>query len=110
MHGTDFNCFRIEECIVRLPFQLRAERQIEVRLYVELGFKSGRLADLVQLLARSKVTITDLEPDRALYHVGMPERSTDVTFLVKTPRQKTEVLRVLSGKGFEVREITGPVR
>jgi (p)ppGpp synthase/HD superfamily hydrolase len=95
---------------VRLPFRIRIERQIEVHIYVELGFKSGRLADLVQLLARSKVTITDLEPDRSLYHVGMPERSTEVTFLVKTASHKVEVLRELSSKGFVIREIGGRIQ
>ena len=59
---------------MRLPFRICVDHQIEVDLYVELGFQSGRLADLVQLLARSHAAITDLEPDRSLYHVGMPER------------------------------------
>jgi (p)ppGpp synthase/HD superfamily hydrolase len=95
---------------MRWPFRICYERQIEVHLHVELGFKSGRLADLVQLLARSKVTITDLEPDRSLYHVGMPERSTEVTFLVKTTGHKAEVLGELSAKGFTIRELSVPFR
>lgn len=95
---------------MRLPFQMRSERQIEVRLHVELGFQSGRLGDLVQLLARSRATITDLEPDRSLYHVGMPERFTLVTFLTKTAQHKAEILKELSANGFEIREITSPVR
>ena len=89
-----------------LPFQIRVRPEMKVHLHVGLGFESGRLADLVQLLARSGATITDLEPDRSLYHVGMPERSTEVTFLVKTSRHKKEILEALSAKGFIVRELS----
>ena len=95
---------------MRLPFRIRTESQIEVHLQVELGFQHGRLADLVQLLARSQATITDLEPDRTLYHVGMPERSTEVSFAVKSAKHKAEILKELSTKGFVVREVTGPMR
>lgn len=89
-----------------LPFRNRVEHLVEVHIHVELGFQSGRLADLVQLLARSRATITDLEPDRSLYHVGMPERFAEVSFLVKAARHKTEILRELSAKGFVVREVS----
>jgi (p)ppGpp synthase/HD superfamily hydrolase len=92
---------------VRLPFRIRTERQIEVHLYVELGFQSGRLADLVQLLAKSDARITDLIPDRSLYHLGMPERSAEVTFLVTSLEHKNGVLRELSTKGFVTRELAG---
>jgi hypothetical protein len=90
---------------VWLPFRIHCVREIEVHLYVDLGFQTGRLADLVQLLARSKVTITDLEPDRSLYHVGMPERSAEVTFLATRARDKNAVLRELSARGFDCREV-----
>jgi hypothetical protein len=89
---------------VRLPFRLRFEHQVEMHLYVELGFGSGRLADLVQLLAHSDVTITDLKTDRSMYHLGMPERSAEVTFLVKSLRHKDKVLGKLAAKGFTFRE------
>jgi (p)ppGpp synthase/HD superfamily hydrolase len=89
-----------------LPFRNRVEQLVEVHIHVELGFQSGRLADLVQLLARSRVTITDLEPDRSLYHVGMPERFAEVSFLVKTARHKAEILRELAANGFVVREVS----
>ena len=95
---------------MRLPFRIRAKRYVEVQLDVEFEFKSGRLADLVQLLARSQAVITDLEPDRSLYHVGMPERSARVVFLAKTARHKVEILEELAGKGFAIRELTGPIR
>jgi (p)ppGpp synthase/HD superfamily hydrolase len=92
---------------VWLPFRIRCVREIEVRLYVELGFQHGRLADLIQLLAESGVSITGLKPDRSLYHVGMPERSTEVTFLVTSVRHKHRVLSELSAKGFAIRELIG---
>ena len=90
---------------MRLPFRIRIERQVTVHLDVELGFESGRLADLVQLLARSGTTITDLLADRSMYHLGMPERSTEVTFLAKNSRHRREILRNLSEHGFRVREL-----
>jgi hypothetical protein len=100
----------IEEFIVRLPFRIRFVRQVEVHLVVELSFQAGRLADLIQLLAQSKVMIVDLKPDRALYHLGMPERSAEVTFLVKSLRHRKAVLRELSVKGFVIRELVGSDR
>jgi hypothetical protein len=87
------------------PLRFRAEQQIEVHLHVGLGFQSGRLADLVQLLARSHAVITDLEPDRSLYHVGMPERFTLVSFLAKTAKHKAKIFAELSARGFDAREV-----
>jgi hypothetical protein len=81
---------------MRLPFRIRIERQVAVHLTVDLGFHYGRLADLVQLLVGSDVTITGLRPDRLLYHVGMPERLTEATFLVTIPRHKAEILARIS--------------
>ncbi len=89
---------------MRLPFRVRVERQVEVLLYVELGFHHGRLADLVQLLAQSDVSITDLKPDRSLYHVGMPERSAEVTFLVASQRHRDRVSGRLAAAEFTFRE------
>jgi hypothetical protein len=100
----------IEELTVRLPFRLRIERQVQVNLYVELGFQSGQLAALVQLLAHSDAVITDLKTDRSMYHLGMPERSAEVMFLVRDRRQKDGVLRELSANGFVVRELTGLIQ
>lgn len=95
---------------MRWPFRTRAERQIEVRLYVKLEFESRRLADLIQLLAKFRVTITELLPDRSLYQFGMPERSAEVVFLAKDASHKAEILRELSTERFEIREITGPIQ
>ncbi len=88
-----------------LPIRFHAQHKIATRLHVDLGFQHGRLADLVQFLAHADVVITDLQPDRSLYHVGMPERSTEVTFLAKTARHKAEVLRELSRNGFSIQEM-----
>ena len=93
-----------------LPFRIRCVREVEVHLAVELGFLHGRLADLIQLLAESGVTITGLKPDRSLYHVGMPERSSEVTFLVTSLRHKNLVLRELSARGFPIRELVGRIQ
>ena len=95
---------------MRLPFRIRIERHIEVRLYVELGFQSGRLADLIQFLAYSGVVITDLKTDPSIYHLGMPERSAEVTFLVTRLRQKNGLLRDLSAKEFVPQELSGSIR
>jgi hypothetical protein len=95
---------------VRLPFRIRIERQLQVSLYVGLGFQHRRLADLVQLLAESDVTITVLNLDRSLYHIGMPERSTEVTFLATNQKQKDRVLGKLAAKGFTFRELAGRVQ
>jgi hypothetical protein len=101
---------RNEELFVRFPFRLRFERQVEVHLYIELGFESGRLADLIQLLAHSNAMITDLKTDRSMYHLGMPERSAEISFLVASLRKKKGVLRELSTKGFIARELTGLIQ
>jgi hypothetical protein len=92
-----------------LPFRFRVERQIAVCLHVDLGFQHGRLADLVQRLAHSDVLITDLKTDRSMYHLGMPERSAEVRFLVKSLRHKESVLEKLADKGFTIwdRTMTG---
>jgi hypothetical protein len=99
-----------EGIIVRLPFRIRVDRQVEVHLYVELGFQSGRLADLIQFLAHSDVKITDLKTDRSMYHLGMPERFAEVTFLVTSLRDKSGIVKELSAKGFVVRESTGLIQ
>jgi hypothetical protein len=90
---------------MRLPFEICMERSIEVHLHVQLGFQSGRLADLVQLLAKSRVLITDLDTDRSLYHLGIPESFAEIAFLVKSRKRKDEVLKELNARGFVVREL-----
>jgi len=89
-----------------LPLRFRSERQVEVRVHAGLGFEHGRLADLVQFLAHSSATITDLQPDRSLYHIGMPERFAEVTFLVKSAKHKAEIMRELAARGFDAREVS----
>ena len=92
-----------------LPFRKQKEHDLEVYLHVELGFQSARLADLVQLLARSKATITDLSSDRSVYIYGMPERWAEIKFLTRSERHKKEILQKLSENGFRVRETAGPI-
>jgi hypothetical protein len=85
-------------------FRIRIDRQVEVHLNVELGFQSGRLADLIQLLAQADVVIIDLKTDRSMYHLGMPERFAEVTFLAMSQRHKGRVLGKLSATGITFRE------
>jgi hypothetical protein len=54
--------------------------------------------------------ITDLEPDRSLYHVGMPERFALVTFSVTSLAHKDRIIEELSRKGFHLREVSGSIR
>jgi hypothetical protein len=87
---------------MRLPFQ-KQDPPITVRLHVDLGFHSGRLADLIQLLARADAILRDLEADRALYHLGMPERFAEVTLLVADAAHKERILKSLTDQGFTAR-------
>jgi hypothetical protein len=92
---------------LRLPFRIQVVRQIEVRLHVELAMQSGRLVDLIQLLAHAGAVIADLKTDRSMDHLAMPERSAEVIFLVSSWRHKNAVLNKLSAKGFTSRELPG---
>jgi hypothetical protein len=89
---------------MQLPFRIQIVRRVEVHLVVALGFESPRLGDLIQLLARSAVMITDLVADRSLYRLGLPERSVQLTLLVKDESHKKRILEKLLVHGFEVRE------
>jgi hypothetical protein len=72
---------------------------------VELGFESGRLADLVQSLAKSDAMIMDLKTDRPFSRFSVPERSAEVTFVVTSLRRKNGILKRLAADGFVVREL-----
>jgi hypothetical protein len=91
---------------MRLPF-LKQDRPIPVRLHVDLGFDSGRLADLIQLLARQDAIIRDLTTDRdlenALFPFGMPERFAEVLFLVANAAHQERILKQLAESGFPAR-------
>jgi hypothetical protein len=41
-----------------------------------------------------------------MYHLGMPERFSEVRFLVASPRHKDKVLGKLAAKGFTFQERT----
>jgi hypothetical protein len=90
---------------MQLPFRIEIVRRIEVRVAVKLGFESPRLGDLVQVLARSAVVITDLIPDRSRNALGLPERSVQVTFLTKDEKHKRSVIQRLLAHGYELAEI-----
>jgi hypothetical protein len=80
------------------------EYQLEVNLEVKLNcFQMGRLAELVQLLAHSSALITDLQPDRSHYHLGLAEASAEITFRVKDTRHRLQVLNALARKQFDYR-------
>ena len=93
---------------MRLPF-LKQDRPVTVRLHVDLGFDSGRLADLIQLLARQDAIIRDLTTDRDLenehtaYRFGMPERFAEVLFLVANAAHQERILKELAESGFPER-------
>jgi hypothetical protein len=83
------------------------EYRLEVHLEVRLGcFQAGRLADLVQLLARSSVLITDLRPNRSHYHLGLGEPSAEITFRVRDMRHRLQVFQALDRMRFEYRICT----
>jgi hypothetical protein len=73
-------------------FQFGTDYRVEVELEVRLNYQLGRLADLVQVLARGEALITDLVPDRSHYSLGMGEGSTTVRFRVRSTRHRELVL------------------
>lgn len=93
-----------EPSSMRALWRLVSDYRLEVRLEVKLDcFQTGRLADLVQLLAHSNVLITDLRPDRSCYHLGLAEPSAEITFRVRDVRHRLRVLDALDGKQFNYR-------
>jgi (p)ppGpp synthase/HD superfamily hydrolase len=82
----------------------------KVHLDVQLGYQLGRLADLVQLIARSGALITDLNPDRTHYPLGMGEASTEVSFLAKGRGHAEEILKKLKAAGFLYRPVNSGER
>ena len=84
-----------------------SEYRLEVHLEAKLNsFKMGRLSDLVQLLARSSVLVTDLRPDRSRYHLGLAEASAEITFRVRDVRHRIQVLEGLDREQFGYRVAT----
>lgn len=75
--------------------RLGTEYRIEVELEVRLNFQLGRLADLVQILAHSEALITDLDPDRSHYALGMGEATTKVKFRVRDTRHRERVFKAI---------------
>jgi (p)ppGpp synthase/HD superfamily hydrolase len=81
-------------------FRFGLEYRVEVELEVRLNYQLGRLADLVQVLAHSDALITDLEPDRSHYSLGLGEATTGVKFRVRDKRHREQVFEAIMDEGF----------
>jgi (p)ppGpp synthase/HD superfamily hydrolase len=76
-------------------FRFESVYRVEVELEVRLNFQLGRLADLVQILAHSDALITNLDPDRSHYALGMGEATTRVKFRVRDTRHRERVFKAI---------------
>jgi (p)ppGpp synthase/HD superfamily hydrolase len=85
---------------VRSLFRFGADYRVEIELAVQLNYRLGRLADLVQVLAHSDVLITDLNPDRSHYSLGIGEASTRVRFRVRNLHHRDKVYEAIRGQEF----------
>ena len=81
-------------------FRFGSDYRLEVELEVLLDYQLGRLADLVQVLARSGALITDLNPDWPRYALGMREASARVRIRVRNLHHRDHVFEALRGQGF----------
>jgi (p)ppGpp synthase/HD superfamily hydrolase len=88
-------------------FRFGTEYRVEVELEVRLNYQLGRLADLVQVLAHSGALITDLNPDRSHYPLGMGEATTGVRFRIRDKRHREQVFEAIRGQGFRFDQIGG---
>jgi (p)ppGpp synthase/HD superfamily hydrolase len=88
-------------------FRFGAEYRVEVELEVRLNYQLGRLADLVQVLAHSDALITDLNPDRSHYALGMGEARTMVKYRVRNLHHGDQVLDAIRAQGFRFDVIRG---
>jgi hypothetical protein len=62
---------------------------------------------LVQVLAHSDALITDLNPDRSYYGLGMGEATTAVKFRVRDTRHREHVFEAIRSDGFQFGVISG---
>jgi len=85
---------------MRFLFRFVTEYRVEVELAVRLNYQLGRLADLVQVLAHSGALITDLNPDRSSYSLGMAEASTTVKFRVRNLDHRDQVIKAIRAQEF----------
>ena len=88
-------------------FRFGMEYRVEVELEVRLNYQLGRLADLVQVLAHSNALITDLNPDRSHYALGMGEATTKVKFRVRDSRHREQVFEAIRGQDLRFDVIGG---
>lgn len=81
--------------------------RIEPELEVRLNYQLGRLADLVQVLAHSDPLITDLNPDRSHYALGMGEAAVRVRFRVRNTPHREQVFEVIREQAFHFHVMSG---
>lgn len=81
-------------------FRFGWEYRLEIELEVRLDYQLGRLADLIQVLAHSEALITDLNPDRSHYPLGMGELSTKVKLRVRDSYHRDRVLEAMRAQNF----------
>jgi (p)ppGpp synthase/HD superfamily hydrolase len=88
-------------------FRFDADYRVEVELEVRLNYQLGRLADLVQVLAHADALITDLNPDRSHYALGMGEAATTIKYRVRNLHHKDQVLNAIRAQGFRFDVVSG---
>src|SRR5580698_6508727 len=88
-------------------FRFGTDYRVEVELEVRLNFQLGRLADLVQVLAHSDTLITDLDPDRSHYALGMGEATARVKFRVRNQPHLERVLKAIRAQSFRFDVVGG---
>jgi (p)ppGpp synthase/HD superfamily hydrolase len=81
-------------------FRFGTDYRVEVELAVKLNFKLGRLADLIQVLAHSDALITDLDPDRSHYSLGLGEAATRVKFRIRNRHHRDQVFKAIRDRDF----------
>jgi (p)ppGpp synthase/HD superfamily hydrolase len=87
-------------------FRFGTDYRVEVELEVQLHYQLGRLADLVQVLARSDVLITDLNPDRSHYSLGIGESSTRVRFRIRNLQHRDLVFESIRDQDFQFKVVS----
>jgi (p)ppGpp synthase/HD superfamily hydrolase len=88
-------------------FGFGTEYRVQVELEVRLNYQLGKLADLIQILAHSDALITDLNPDRSHYALGMGEATTRVRFRVRNTRHREQVFGTIRTEGFRFDVMSG---
>jgi (p)ppGpp synthase/HD superfamily hydrolase len=88
-------------------FRFGTEYRIDVELNVRLNYQLGRLADLIQVLAHSGALITDLNPDRSHYVLGMGDATATVKFRVRDAPHREQVFEAIREQDLRFDVISG---